>query len=251
MWALLLPRSSVAARPRVEAPACTGGLLRAQINETDNIKVAVRVRPLFPDKVDKDAVSVLQVTEDHCAVKVRPQRGAWAPATVGTHRTLTGWGCGLRVDAAQVVVPGPAGNKMQRDFQFHACLGCAGLVQHGCCVYHLLAGSKGHAVNETERLMRGCTPCRPDVSQADVLQLCGVPQLLDAALSGYNVTIFAYGQTGSGKTYTMSGREEVIGRDGYQGDTHDGIITRSVNYLYQQVCAPCTGRRGGWWEGHH
>ena len=48
---------------------------------------------------------------------------------------------------------------MQRDFAFHACLG-------------------------------------PDVGQADVLQLCGVPQLLDAALAGYNVTVFAYGQTG-------------------------------------------------------
>lgn len=48
---------------------------------------------------------------------------------------------------------------MQRDFAFHACLG-------------------------------------PDVSQTDVMALCGVPQLLDAALAGYNVTIFAYGQTG-------------------------------------------------------
>ena len=61
----------------------------------------------------------------------------------------------------QVVVPGPAGSSMQRDFAFHACLG-------------------------------------PDVSQSEVLQLCGVTQLLDAALSGYNVTIFAYGQTGAG-----------------------------------------------------
>lgn len=52
---------------------------------------------------------------------------------------------------------------------------------------------------------------RPEISQSDVLYLCGIPQLLDAALAGYNVTIFAYGQTGSGKTYTMSGREEVCG----------------------------------------
>lgn len=43
------------------------------------------------------------------------------------------------------------------------------------------------------------------------------------------------GMTGSGKTYTMSGREEVICQDGYKGDTKDGIITQSVNYLYQQV----------------
>ena len=61
----------------------------------------------------------------------------------------------------QVVVPGPAGHKMQRDFAFHACLG-------------------------------------PEVNQSDVLHMCGIPQLLDAALSGYNVTVFAYGQTGEG-----------------------------------------------------
>jgi hypothetical protein len=48
---------------------------------------------------------------------------------------------------------------MQREFSFHACLG-------------------------------------PDVSQAEVMELVGLPQLLDAALSGYHVCIFAYGQTG-------------------------------------------------------
>jgi hypothetical protein len=59
----------------------------------------------------------------------------------------------------QVVVPGPGGATMQRDFSFHACLG-------------------------------------PETSQADVMALCGINQLLDAALAGYHVTIFAYGQTG-------------------------------------------------------
>lgn len=34
---------------------------------------------------------------------------------------------------------------------------------------------------------------RPQTTQSEVLQLCGVQQLLDAALAGYNVTIFAYG----------------------------------------------------------
>ena len=34
---------------------------------------------------------------------------------------------------------------------------------------------------------------------------CGIPQLLDAALAGYHVTVFAYGQTGTGKTHTMVG----------------------------------------------
>lgn len=58
----------------------------------------------------------------------------------------------------QVVVPGP-GATMQREFSFHACLGS-------------------------------------EVSQAEVMELCGIHQLLDAALAGYHVTIFAYGQTG-------------------------------------------------------
>eukprot|EP00798_Chlamydomonas_sp_ICE-L_P016527 gene16524-22754_t len=102
----------------------------SNLSEADNIKVAVRVRPLFEaEKHDKGAVSVLQVTEDHTTIK-----------------------------------------------------------------------------------------------------------LLDAALSGYNVTIFAYGQTGSGKTFTMSGREEVIVTDNYQGgDRTDGIITRSVHHLYHMM----------------
>ncbi len=48
--------------------------------------------------------------------------------------------------------------------------------------------------------------------------------------------------TGSGKTYTMSGREEVICQDGYKGDTKDGIVTQSVNYLYRQVRSACLDR---------
>lgn len=68
-------------------------------------------------------------------------------------RTCANW------SAMQVVVPGPGGATMKRDFAFHACLG-------------------------------------PEVSQADVMDLCGIHHLLDAALAGYHVTIFAYGQTG-------------------------------------------------------
>eukprot|EP00877_Chromochloris_zofingiensis_P013436 jgi/Chrzof1/8346/Cz03g07020.t1 len=132
----------------------------------DNIKVAVRVRPMFPQEEQKGAANILQVNEDCTAIKV--------------------------------VSNGPAGATMQRDFQFHACLG-------------------------------------PDTSQADVMHLCGIHQLLDAALAGYHVTIFAYGQTGSGKTHTMSGREDVISDDQYQGDAHDGIISRAVQYLFHQI----------------
>jgi hypothetical protein len=47
----------------------------------------------------------------------------------------------------------------------------------------------------------------------------GVPELLEDALTGTNVTLFAYGQTGSGKTYTI----------------HDGIIPRSLKYLFDRL----------------
>lgn len=135
-----------------------------QMAAADNIKVVVRIRPLADQEREKGAADVVTVSEDYSALKV--------------------------------VVGGPLGATMQRDFQFHACLG-------------------------------------PDVTQQDVIQLCGIGQLLEAATAGYNVTIFAYGQTGSGKTHTMSGREEVISDDGYAGDTHDGIITRSVHHLFK------------------
>eukprot|EP00201_Polytomella_parva_P021985 CAMPEP_0175047166 /NCGR_PEP_ID=MMETSP0052_2-20121109/5438_1 /TAXON_ID=51329 ORGANISM="Polytomella parva, Strain SAG 63-3" /NCGR_SAMPLE_ID=MMETSP0052_2 /ASSEMBLY_ACC=CAM_ASM_000194 /LENGTH=280 /DNA_ID=CAMNT_0016310999 /DNA_START=94 /DNA_END=933 /DNA_ORIENTATION=+ len=44
-----------------------------------------------------------------------------------------------------------------------------------------------------------------NVSQEDLWDVCGLQELVEAALDGYCVTIFAYGQTGSGKTYTMIG----------------------------------------------
>ena len=33
----------------------------------------------------------------------------------------------------------------------------------------------------------------------------------------------------------MSGKEDVIGDDGYNGHEHDGIISRAVAYLFHQV----------------
>jgi hypothetical protein len=99
-----------------------------------------------------------------------------------------------------VVVPGPRGAKLSRSFSFNACLG-------------------------------------PSTRQEDVFARIGVHQLLEAALLGYSCTIFAYGQTGSGKTYTMSGVEDVlINREQYQpGDETEGLITRSLLYLFNAV----------------
>jgi hypothetical protein len=124
-----------------------------QLNEADTIKVAVRVRPLNNLELEKGASPVLQVAEDNSYIKVGNTRSCHG------RRSLVAPLHAITSINRQVVVPGPAGNKMQRDFAFHACLG-------------------------------------PGVNQSDVMHMCGIPQLLDAALSGYNVTIFAYGQTG-------------------------------------------------------
>ncbi|XP_063375020.1 kinesin-related protein 4-like [Cydia amplana] len=52
--------------------------------------------------------------------------------------------------------------------------------------------------------------------------------IVEAAIAGFNGTIFAYGQTSSGKTYTMSGTE-----------TSPGIIQLAVLNLFEQIkCIP-------------
>lgn len=34
----------------------------------------------------------------------------------------------------------------------------------------------------------------------------------------------------------MSGKEDIISDDAYNGHEHDGIISRAVQYLFHQVC---------------
>ncbi|ELR22420.1 kinesin motor domain containing protein [Acanthamoeba castellanii str. Neff] len=51
-----------------------------------------------------------------------------------------------------------------------------------------------------------------------------VQPLVDAAVEGYNATIFTYGQTGSGKTHTMFGTEE-----------HPGLIARAVKLIFDLI----------------
>lgn len=165
---------------------------------SDNIKVVVRLRPMTGAEAGKGATNVVQVADDCSSMKVRAgeREAAGSCCTSRSH----GWrmrssghvhaaaamvhgsrppmhacmhACMRRLTCAiwarlrprtvraprQVIVPGPSGAALQREFAFHACLG-------------------------------------PDTSQADVMALCGIQQLLDAALAGYHVTIFAYGQTG-------------------------------------------------------
>ena len=46
--------------------------------------------------------------------------------------------------------------------------------------------------------------------QIDIFEQVGKP-VVDAAIKGYNGSVFAYGQTGSGKTYTMLGTPDEPG----------------------------------------
>lgn len=122
-----------------------------------------------------------------------PSMPAW-PLTLKLSHTLL---ADLRV-ALQVIVPGPKGSVMTRNFTFHGCLA-------------------------------------PNSKQSDVLKICGITQLLNAAMAGYHATIFAYGQTGSGKTYTMSGHEDIIDSDGYAGTATFACVVVLGNF----ECASC------------
>jgi hypothetical protein len=106
----------------------------------------------------------------------------------------------------------------------------------------------------------------PNVSQEEVFETCGITDMIRAGLQGFASTVFglnyflpsslpvvcvhlllsffspffsrfqtAYGQTGSGKTYTMSGLEEKILKSGFKSPTTDGLIPRSLNYLFELV----------------
>ena len=65
--------------------------------------------------------------------------------------------------------------------------------------------------------------------QEQMFNECGVKDLIDMALEGYNCTVFAFGQTGSGKTYTITGKEEA------SDEITEGIIPRSFMYLFDEI----------------
>jgi hypothetical protein len=83
----------------------------------------------------------------------------------------------------------------------------------------------------------------PEVGQRELFVMSGVQELMDAALTGINVSVFAYGQTGSGKTYTMSGHEERLAARFAADDTSMGIIPRAVAYLFRRVQEDAWGSR--------
>lgn len=72
-------------------------------------------------------------------------------------------------------------------------------------------------------------------TQGQMFSDSGVHVLIDSVLEGYSASVFAYGQTGSGKTYTMAGAEEKLGRQDYVSDETDGLIPRSISYLWQSM----------------
>eukprot|EP01147_Barroeca_monosierra_P001040 gene1040-4276_t len=65
-----------------------------------------------------------------------------------------------------------------------------------------------------------------DVKQVDVYNTAARP-IVDAALEGYNGTIFAYGQTGTGKTYTMEGDRQIPEKQ--------GIIPNSFAHIFGYI----------------
>ena len=105
----------------------------------------------------------------------------------------------------------------------------------------------------------------PDEGQDVVFDKCGLPQLIEDALDGINVTIFAvrllyalprvigdidefhpvislfivqYGQTGSGKTFTIHGSQprDDVGLS-TKGSGCNGIIPNSLRYLFDKIDA--------------
>ena len=62
-------------------------------------------------------------------------------------------------------------------------------------------------------------------SQLEIYNECARP-IVDAALQGFNCTIFAYGQTGTGKTFTMEGNS-------LENDM--GIIPRTFNQIFEKI----------------
>lgn len=67
-----------------------------------------------------------------------------------------------------------------------------------------------------------------ETSQAQIFEAVAAP-LCDAALDGFNATVFAYGQTGSGKTFTMHGGATT-------GDAR-GLMVRAVEHLLAGMVA--------------
>ena len=74
-----------------------------------------------------------------------------------------------------------------------------------------------------------------DASQGHFFDVCGIRPLLTSALDGFSSTCFAYGQTGSGKTYSLIGHESVIPKLDKKSSELDGLLSRSVKFLFSAI----------------
>lgn len=83
----------------------------------------------------------------------------------------------------------------------------------------------------------------PEASQEDVLNGCGASQLMDAAMAGYNATIFAYGQTSSGKTHTMFGKEDSSALAAGIPDPDEGLAIRCTRHVFDSIARQYSGQR--------
>jgi len=99
-----------------------------------------------------------------------------------------------------------------------------------------------------------CTQCFPKTaSQESFFENCGIIDLLNSVPSGYRSCLFAFGQvsgytieasspaslllfmlctqTGSGKSHSIVGAQRQFQPD----STGDGLLGRSLNYLYDKL----------------
>lgn len=130
------PKRAGSARP-FSAATTTGGGGFTPLDDNDNIKVAIRVRPLNATELARG---------DACVVQINPEEPKQVVLTVPHTATSA-------PSSSHWLSPSGA-PPTSRSFQFHSCIG-------------------------------------PEAGQDDVMRQCGITNLLDAALDGYNATILA------------------------------------------------------------
>lgn len=66
-----------------------------------------------------------------------------------------------------------------------------------------------------------------------------IQPFVDAAVDGYNSTIFAFGQTNSGKTYTISGHDWTADNEPMEEfsdlESSAGILARTFRRIFERI----------------
>lgn len=84
--------------------------------------------------------------------------------------------------------------------------------------------------------------------QAQLSDICGMDELVEAAVDGYNVTVFAFGQTGSGKTYSvigpsLAGFQEAAWSAGNSSSQQHALGTPAAEYVDSPAENSATGQQ--------